>query len=548
MRALRTQLSAAEDELRRALTRRPALPGEGRRRAVPRRSERGSERQALRHSEALYRGIARSIPGGGVCVVDGELRYLVAEGALLSEIGFSPERMEGRHVREVVPGEAGEKTIESFQRALAGETLTRESNWRGRALLTHYGPLRGPGVHAAVALALDITDRQRAEEALRASEERQVALRREAESAVRAKDEFLAMLGHELRNPLAPILTAVEVLRLRGEGAFAREQAIIERQAHHMIRLVDDLLDVARVARGQVKLMHRRLPLSGAVGRAVEMVSPLLEEKAHRLVLSVPGDLWVHGDEARLAQVFANLLSNAAKFTPGGGRIEVAARATGGKVAVVVRDDGAGIAPDLLPRVFDLFVQGDRRLDRAQGGLGLGLALARTLVQAHGGRVEARSEGPGRGSEFTVELPLCHPPQGEPTAAPPVPVLERGQARRVLVVDDNRDAADLLAEGLRLHGHEVRVAYDGPEALQAAEQLDPEVALLDIGLPVMNGYELARRLREAGRERCFLVAVTGYGQETDRARALECGFDHHVVKPVDLEAVRELVRQAQRHG
>jgi PAS domain S-box-containing protein len=517
---------------------------------------------AVDRSEARYRGVAAGVPGAAVCVVDRELRYLLAEGQLLADLGFAPGALEGRRVQDVLAGDIGVQTAELFRRALAGETVPSESRWNGRTLLTHYGPLRGPaGVESAVSLTIDITERKQAEDELRANEERaraleaarkeeaerEAILRRSAESAVRAKDEFLAMLGHELRNPLAPILTAVQILSQRlGDGS-ARELAVIERQTRHMSRLVEDLLDVSRITRGSVKLERADLDLRDVLTRAIEVASPLLEERAHELELAVPPDLRLEGDEERLVQVFSNLLTNAAKYSPPRGRISVRAERAAGFVRVSVADRGIGIAPDLLPRLFDLFVQGDRRLDRAQGGLGLGLALVKALTLAHGGRVEARSAGLGQGSEFVVELPLgpAAPALAAPGSAARVAADAGRVARRVLVVDDNRDAAELLAEGLRLHGHDVRVAFDGPGALEIARELDPEVALLDIGLPVMNGYEVARRLRERGT-RCHLVAVTGYGQEADRIRAREHGFDAHVVKPIDLERMRELVRQAGR--
>jgi signal transduction histidine kinase/ActR/RegA family two-component response regulator len=357
---------------------------------------------------------------------------------------------------------------------------------------------------------------------------------REAEASSRAKDEFLAMLGHELRNPLSPIVTALHLLRERGSG-WGREHDVIARQVGHLVRLVDDLLDVSRLTRAKIQLHLERLELCGVVARAVEMTSPLLEERRHRLELAVPAGLVVLADPVRLAQAVGNLLANAARYTPPGGRIAVAARGEAGGIVLEVSDDGQGIPPDLLPRVFDLFVQGPRGSDRAEGGLGIGLALVKSLVALHGGAVEARSEGPGRGSTFRVVLPAVAPLD---EAAKPVllPTPRRRGARRlrVLVVDDNRDGAALLADFLRRAGHEVEVAPDGPTAIAAAEARHPDVAVLDVGLPVMDGYEVAALLRRRlGAEAPAMVGVTGYGQERDRERSRAAGFLHHLVKPAD---------------
>jgi signal transduction histidine kinase/CheY-like chemotaxis protein len=387
---------------------------------------------------------------------------------------------------------------------------------------------------AGMAIA-QVDAQQRAEEAAAVAR----SARDVAEAASRAKDEFLAMLGHELRNPLAPILTALALMEAQAGELFRRERDVLDRQVRHLVRLVDDLLDVARIARGKVQLRRERLELSHALAQALDVVGPLLEQRAHHLVLEVPHQgLLVEGDPARLSQVLANLLTNAAKYTPDRGRIAVEAALEGGAVVLRVRDDGIGIAPSLLPRVFDLFVQGPQPLDRAQGGLGLGLTLVRRLVEMHGGRVEAHSDGPGSGSTFTVRLPVA-PPAGTWTRREQEKQSSRpGQplSRRVLVVDDNRDAAELLAEAMRAVGHTVRIAFDGPSALAEAERFQPELGLLDIGLPLMDGYELARALGERVPG-IKLVAVTGYGQDGDRARTLQAGFREHFVKPVELADV-----------
>ena len=359
--------------------------------------------------------------------------------------------------------------------------------------------------------------------------------RKDAEAASRAKDEFLAMLGHELRNPLAPIVTALQLLKLRGDLKLGREQAILDRQVKHLIRLVDDLLDISRVTRGMVELRREKLELHTVVARAVEMASPLLEQKLHSFSARVPHiGMRLNGDETRLAQAIGNLLTNAARYTPPGGSVVLDAAREGDELVVKVRDNGNGIRPELLPRVFDLFVQGDRSIERAEGGLGIGLTLVRTFIAMHGGSVAAFSDGPGKGSEFVLRLPAL--PIAPIASSPPRPdaPARHAHALRVLVVDDNEDAAELLGEALAAAGHEVRIAHDAPEALAAARDFAPEVAVLDIGLPVMDGYELASRLRGDPRPP-RLIAVTGYGQQTDRARSQAAGFERHLVKPVDLE-------------
>jgi CheY-like chemotaxis protein len=358
------------------------------------------------------------------------------------------------------------------------------------------------------------------------------------EQANRTKDEFLAMLGHELRNPLSPIFTALQLMRLRGGDVLLQERTIIERQVKHMARLVDDLLDVSRVARGKVALSRAPIELADVLTKALETVSPALEERSHQLSVSVPAaGLVVDGDDERLAQVFANLLNNAAKFTEPGGRIQILAEPREGRVRVSIRDNGAGIDAKVLPHVFDLFMQAR---DGSRGGLGIGLTIVRNLVALHGGTVTAHSDGPGRGSEFVVELPLTAAGAAQrPTPSGPLPV-QRGDARRVLIVDDNRDAADSLSEGLAACGHRTAVAYDGPSALSIATTFDPDIALLDIGLPVMDGYELARHLR-SGCPDVTLVALTGYGLDSDRDQVRAAGFHEHLVKPIDLEAVAALV-------
>ena len=366
---------------------------------------------------------------------------------------------------------------------------------------------------------------------------------REAEAANRAKDEFLAVLGHELRNPLSPIVTALELMRLRGGDAFLRERAIIERQVRHLVSLVSDLLDVSRVSQGKLALNKRPMEISDIVFRAIEMASPLVEQRGHRLTVKVPETaLLVDADETRLAQVICNILNNAAKYTPAGGRIDVTAAQEGPDVVLRIKDSGIGLRPEVLSRIFDLFVQEERGLDRSRGGLGIGLSIARGLVELHGGTITARSDGEGKGSEFVIRLPLAGAVGTMDERPRPADPQERRGVRRILIVDDNVDGAELLDEVFRALGHATRLAHDGAAALAVARDFRPHIAFLDIGLPEMDGYQLARRLRTVpGLEEVRLVAVTGFGQEADRDRAREAGFDEHLVKPVEIDGLRRLM-------
>ena len=384
-------------------------------------------------------------------------------------------------------------------------------------------------------VTMDITERKRAEEDLR-------RLAADLSDADRRKDEFLATLAHELRSPLASIRNALQVVRLAdGDPAAAVEaRQRAERQVAHMVRLIDDLLDVSRIAQGKLELRRERADLAAIVANAVDTSRPLVEAARHQLAVSLPDRLVVvDADPTRLAQVFANLINNAAKYTEPGGNLAIVAEQRGGEVVVTVRDDGVGIPPDQLGSVFGLFTQVDGSTGRSQGGLGIGLTLVRRLVEMHGGTVEARSDGRGRGSEFIVRLPIVGPPApaGTPGAA-------GGPAahRRILVVDDHRDSARTLASLLRLMDNDVRVAHDGGEAVEVAEAYRPEVILLDIGMPVMNGYEVAAAIREQPwGAAVIIIALTGWGQDRDRRRAGDVGFDHHLVKPVDLADLEDIL-------
>jgi signal transduction histidine kinase/ActR/RegA family two-component response regulator len=376
-------------------------------------------------------------------------------------------------------------------------------------------------------------------------------LYRDAREADRQKDEFLAMLSHELRNPLTPIVTALEIMTMRGDEAYSKERAIISRHVKHVVRLVDDLLDVARVTRGKIDLRPELCELSSVTAKALEMASPLVHEREQHLAISVPTrGLAVRGDPARLAQVLANLVANAAKYTERGGRIGIDAVSQESMAVVRVHDSGIGIAPEALPRIFDLFVQDKRELDRAQGGLGIGLTVVKRLVELHGGSVSAHSDGRGKGSEFVVRLPLAsdavpEAARSQPSLVSPI-VKPTEDSFRVLVVDDNADAADMLREALGVLGCAVQVAYDGAAALIAASGFAPDLALVDIGLPIMTGYELVGHLRRLASAPRRIVAVTGYGQEGDFVRSRAAGFDEHIVKPIEFSSLQELLDRSRR--
>lgn len=384
------------------------------------------------------------------------------------------------------------------------------------------------------ALQTEVLERTRAEQALR--------------EADRNKDEFLAMLAHELRNPLAPILNAVHLMRVNhSEEQLRRSREMIERQLSCLTRLVDDLLDVSRITRGKIVLSSEPVEVATLIARAVETIQPLIEDRGHALsVVSPDAPLTVNGDALRLTQAIGNVLGNAAKYTPRGGRIELSVGQEGEQLAIRVRDNGIGIPAERLPHIFDLFTQLDRSSDHPQSGLGIGLAIVCRLIEMHGGTVSAHSEGAGRGSEFEIRLPVhrgearreaAGEGAGSSAAAPIVP-------RRILVADDNADALASLTEVLRLYGHEVFSAPNGRAALESAERHLPEVALLDIGMPLLDGYEVARRIRaQAWGKQVTLLALTGWGQDSDRRRSAEAGFDLHLVKPVDVVKLTELLAQ-----
>jgi PAS domain S-box-containing protein len=469
-----------------------------------------------------------------------DLRYLWVSQPYADWLKRPAAEIIGRPIRDVVGAQAFEHLRPYFERVLSGEHVRYEEvvNYSGigpRWVNVIYTPTYDTTGSADgwVAVVVDVTARKEMEQALK--------------EADRRKDEFLATLAHELRNPLAPIRNAMRILRLAEGNPEATEQArgVMERQVHQMVRLIDDLLDVSRITRGMVEIRKARIDLQDVINNAVETSRPLLEEFGHSLAVTGPPEpIVLEADQTRLAQVFSNLLNNAAKFTTRGGRIWLTAAREGAQAVVCVRDSGVGIAAEMLPRVFDLFTQADRSLEKSQGGLGIGLTLVRRLVELHGGTVEARSEGLGRGSEFIVRLPIVAEQPSGKLVRPTRPGPGKGAAApcRILVVDDNRDAADSLALMLQLTGHEVHTAHDGLEAVAAATKLKPDVVLLDIGMPHLNGFDAARLIRENLRgQETLLVALTGWGQEEDRRRSQEAGFDYHLVKPVDPAALQTLL-------
>jgi PAS domain S-box-containing protein len=495
---------------------------------------------AVRQSEARLWAILDHL-SVGVGLVDGEGRLILGNATMR---GYIPERIPSRDPARIqrwrIDGDAVPPEGWAAERALRGETIRpgMELSYRGDdgrdvSLLTSAVPFRGADgeVLGAIVVLQDITAHKEANRALQAADRR--------------KDEFLATLAHELRNPLAAIRNAAAILTaMESSNPEARwVPEVIDRQLAQMSRLLEDLLDVSRIAHDKLALRRQRVELSAVVHNAIETCGPHLDAGKHALAVALPAEpIVLHADPVRLEQVFSNLISNAAKYTPPGGHIRVAGERRGDEVAISVKDDGVGISPEMLPRLFEIFSQGERALERSQGGLGVGLSLVRGLLGLHGGRVEAKSDGLGMGSEFTVHLPLV-----PSTSESPSPRGAAGGAAvavkcRVLIADDARDGADSLAVILAMKGHETHAAYDGEEAMAAAARLRPDVVILDIRMPKRNGYEACRWIREQPWGKAMLlIALSGWGTEDDRRRTEEAGFDHHLVKPVAPDALFALI-------
>ena len=470
--------------------------------------------------------------------------------------GYRAEDIVGRSMRTLLPADRVSEEDDILARLREGQNIERFETIRiakdGRPI--HVAVSVSPVCDAdgrvigASTIAHDISDAVAARQALAAERERYRQVADELKQADRRKDEFLAILSHELRNPLAPIRLAVGMLRSAGPGRADLEalQSVIDRQTRQLARLLDDLLDVSRINSGKISLRRDRISMALAIASAIETVRPLIESQGQELSVEYSDPhLDVDGDLGRLSQVFSNLLNNASKYTERGGRIAIRVERVDQEIVVKVSDTGIGIDPSQLPHVFDMFVQVDSSTDRARGGLGVGLSLAKTLVELHGGRIEAESEGLGRGSVFVVRLPAAaHLPRDGQSSSPPAP--GSSSTYRILVGDDNVDSAMILAAALNHSGHEVATAHDGHAILAEATRFHPDVALLDIGLPGLDGYEVARRLRQVRGETLTLIAITGWGQEEDKRRAQEAGFDRHLTKPVDLSTLEDLIRTLRR--
>ena len=502
-------------------------------------SERKRYEEQLRRSEERVRLLIDGVKDYAIISLDPTGRVVTWNSGAQAIAGYTPSEIVGEHFSKFYPKESIESGWPDYELAVARDQgRFEDEGWRVRkdgtrfwanviitALTDDHGRLRG-----FAKISRDLTERRRIES---------------LEESNKRINEFLAMLAHELRNPLAPIRNAVAVMHQPGatESHLEWARGVIDRQITHLTHLVDDLLDVSRITTGKITLRRDQVDLREVVARGVEATRPLIEARRQQLSVTVPETpVVVNGDVTRLTQVVLNLLNNASKYTPEAGQITLTVVKKTELARIIVRDTGIGIPPDILPTIFDLFAQGHRTLDRAEGGLGIGLTLVRRLIEMHGGDVRAISEGANRGSEFTVQLPLT---RDRAESGPDAPAVDApAPSRRILIVDDNEDSAESMAMLLQLGGHDTRTAPDGPRALEIAQEYGPDLVLLDLGLPGMSGFEVADHLRSLpGFEKVVLVAMTGYGQDEDRRRTKAAGFAHHLVKPVDPATLDKLVTE-----
>ncbi len=500
----------------------------------------------LNISELRYRRLFESARDG-ILILDADTAKITDANPFIAELlGYTHAELVGKELWEIGLFKDVEESKAAVRKLQAThyiryEDLPLETKAGRRSEVEFVSNVYREGQRQVIQCNIrDITERQR-----RGNELRQRAA--DLSESDRHKNEFLAMLAHELRNPLAPILHALQIMRLPGGNAEAAHAAseMMERQVGQMVRLVDDLLDMSRISRGRIELRSEPIELASVLRHAVDATRPLAEVMGHELTITLPPQpVYLHGDPARLTQVVGNLLNNACKFTDGGGRISLTVEQEGGQAVIRVRDTGIGIAAEQIHRIFDMFTQIDISLGRSISGLGIGLTLVKNLVEMHGGTVEAHSAGVGQGSEFVVRLPIQveapEPPPSQPIVSEPT----IQPARRILVVDDNRDSATSLAMLLALTGNETHTAFDGLEAVEAVATFEPDVVLLDIGLPKLNGYEVARKIREEPwGQKMVLVALTGWGQDEDREKAKEAGFNAHLVKPVSFPTLTKLLAE-----
>jgi two-component system CheB/CheR fusion protein len=501
--------------------------------------ERKQAEQALRESEQRFRSLTQAITSV-VWTTDAEGRFVTPQPSWSQYTGQSWEEARGFGWADAIHADDRQAIRDLWRAACEFKTKYNSACRLWHAASGDYRHVEARGVPIVnadgsvkewVGKCLDVEDRRRAEEALRDSDRR--------------KDEFLAMLAHELRNPLAPVINSLELMqRAKGDPAIVEQaQATVKAQIEQMVRLIDDLLDVSRISRNKLELRRARVELAPIIRQAVEACRHLAAKADHDVSLTLPPEtIHLHADMVRLVQVFGNLLTNACKYTEPGGKIGLTVERQGSDAVVTVKDTGVGIPADMLAKVFDMFTQIDRSLERSQGGLGIGLSLVKRLVEMHEGSVSAHSDGQGRGSEFVVRLPvLLDAPTEESPSEPGVPS-ESIAAHRILVVDDQRETATLLAKLLEMSGHTTQAAFDGVEAVEAAEKFRPDIILLDIGLPRLNGYDACRKIREQpwGKD-MVLIAVTGWGQEGDRQKSKDAGFSGHLVKPVKYEHIVTLL-------